>query len=158
MQGVRSRDEVGDLARRMNEMVVGLSERFQLAKFVSAETMAAIKAADFRGVRLGGERRRVTMLFCDIRGYTAFAERHDPEAVVEVLNLYFQHQADIVAKHQGDIDKFVGDQIVAVFQERGDGARRRRAARSRSRSRPTSSAASTRTGTSRSASGSTPAR
>ena len=57
------------------------------------------------------------MLFCDIRGYTAFAERHDPEAVVEVLNLYFQHQADIVAKHHGDVDKFVGDQIVAVFQD-----------------------------------------
>jgi adenylate cyclase len=37
--------------------------------------------------------------------------------VVEVLNLYFQQQADIVAKHHGDIDKFVGDQIVAVFQE-----------------------------------------
>ena len=57
------------------------------------------------------------MLFCDIRGYTAFAERHDPEAVVEVLNLYFQQQADIVAKHHGDVDKFVGDQIVAVFQD-----------------------------------------
>ena len=56
------------------------------------------------------------MLFCDIRGYTSFAERHDPETVVEVLNLYFQHQADFVAKHQGDVDKFVGDQIVAVFQ------------------------------------------
>jgi adenylate cyclase len=117
VQGVRSRDEIGDLAKHMNDMVVGLSERFQLAKFVSAETMAAIKGADFRGVRLGGERRRATMLFCDIRGYTAFAERHDPEAVVEVLNLYFQQQADIVAKHHGDIDKFVGDEIVAVFQD-----------------------------------------
>jgi adenylate cyclase len=117
VQGVRSRDEIGDLAKRMNDMVVGLSERFQLAKFVSAETMAAIKGADFRGVRLGGEKRRATMLFCDIRGYTAFAERHDPEAVVEVLNLYFQQQADIVAKHHGDVDKFVGDQIVAVFQD-----------------------------------------
>jgi adenylate cyclase len=117
VQGVRSRDEIGDLAKRMNDMVVGLSERFQLAKFVSGETMAAIKGADFRGVRLGGEKRRATMLFCDIRGYTAFAERHDPEAVVEVLNLYFQQQADIVAKQHGDVDKFVGDQIVAVFQD-----------------------------------------
>ncbi len=116
VQGVRSRDEVGDLARRMNEMVVGLNERFQLAKFVSGGTMAAIKVADKQGVRLGGEKRLATMLFCDIRGYTSFAERHDPETVVEVLNLYFQHQADFVAKHQGDVDKFVGDQIVAVFQ------------------------------------------
>ena len=116
VRGVRTRDEVGDLARRMNEMVVGLNERFQLAKFVSVGTMTAIRGADLKGVRLGGEKRLATMLFCDIRGYTAFAERRDPETVVEVLNLYFQEQADIVAAHQGDIDKFVGDQIVAVFQ------------------------------------------
>ncbi len=116
VQGVRTRDEVGDLAQRMNEMVVGLNERFHLAKFVSGGTMAAIKIADHQGVRLGGEKRLATMLFCDIRGYTSFAERHDPETVVEVLNLYFQHQADFVTQHQGDVDKFVGDQLVAVFQ------------------------------------------
>ena len=57
------------------------------------------------------------MLFCDIRGYTAFSERHPPEAVVEVLNHYFQHLAKFVKDHQGDIDKFVGDQILAVFAD-----------------------------------------
>ena len=67
VQGVRSRDEVGDLAQRMNEMVVGLNERFHLAKFVSGGTIAAIKVADKQGVRLGGEKRLATMLFCDIR-------------------------------------------------------------------------------------------
>jgi adenylate cyclase len=86
VEGVRSRDEIGDLARRMNDMVVGLNERFQLAKFVSGGTLTAIKRSDHEGVRLGGERRLVTMVFCDIRGYTAFAERHDPEVVVEVLS------------------------------------------------------------------------
>ena len=55
------------------------------------------------------------ILFADIRGYTAFSERHDPETVVEVLNSYLQHQADLVTAHNGDIDKFVGDQIMAVF-------------------------------------------
>jgi adenylate cyclase len=116
VEGVRSRDEIGDLAQRMNDMVVGLNERFQLAKFVSSGTLAAIKVSDHQGVRLGGERRLVTMVFCDIRGYTAFSERHDPEIVVEVLNLYFQHLADLVTGHGGDIDKYVGDQIIAVFQ------------------------------------------
>jgi adenylate cyclase len=116
VEGVRSRDEIGDLARHMNDMVVGLNERFQLAKFVSGGTLAAIKLADHQGVRLGGERRLVTMMFCDIRGYTAFAERHDPEVVVEVLNFYFEHLAELVASHGGDIDKYVGDQIIAVFQ------------------------------------------
>jgi adenylate cyclase len=115
VQGVRSKDEIGDLGRRMNDMIVGLSERFQLEKFVSGGTLAAIKVADHQGVALGGEKRLATMLFCDIRGYTAFAEKRDPEVVVEVLNFTFQRQADIVSKHHGDIDKFVGDQIVAVF-------------------------------------------
>ena len=116
VEGVRSRDEIGDLAQRMNDMVVGLNERFQLAKFVSGGTLAAIKLSDHQGVRLGGERRSVTLVFCDIRGYTAFAERHDPEVVVEVLNLYFQSLSELVVSHGGDIDKYVGDQIVAVFQ------------------------------------------
>jgi adenylate cyclase len=116
VEGVRTRDEIGDLARRMNDMVVGLNERFQLAKFVSSGTLLAIKSADREGVRLGGKRRLVTMVFCDIRGYTAFAERHDPEVVVEVLNLYFQNLSELVVGHGGDIDKYVGDQIVAVFQ------------------------------------------
>jgi adenylate cyclase len=115
VEGVRSKDEIGDLGRRMNDMIVGLRERFQLEKFVSGGTLAAIKVADHQGVALGGEKRLATMLFCDIRGYTAFAEKHDPEVVVEVLNFTFQRQADIVSQHHGDIDKFVGDQIVAVF-------------------------------------------
>jgi adenylate cyclase len=112
---VKSKDEIGDLGRRMNDMIVGLSERFHLQKFVSGGTIAAIKLADHQGVALGGEKRQATMLFCDIRGYTAFAEKRDPEVVVEVLNFTFQRQADIVTRHHGDIDKFVGDQIVAVF-------------------------------------------
>jgi len=115
VQGVRSKDEIGDLGRRMNDMIVGLGERFHLEKFVSGGTLAAVKIADHQGVTLGGEKRLATMLFCDIRGYTAFAEKRDPEVVVEVLNFTFQRQADIVSKHHGDIDKFVGDQIVAVF-------------------------------------------
>lgn len=113
---VRSRDEIGDLAERINEMIVHLNERFQLAKFVSGGTMAAIQRSDHDGVKLGGERREVAILFADIRGYTAFSEGRSPEEVVDVLNHYFQRLADIVARNRGDIDKFVGDQIMAVFQ------------------------------------------
>ncbi len=115
VKGVRSRDEIGDLAERINEMIVQLNERFQLQKFVSADTMAAIKQSDVEGVSLGGTRRKVAMLFADIRGYTEFSEKRDPETVVEVLNHYFQHLADIILANDGDIDKYVGDQIMAVF-------------------------------------------
>ncbi len=113
--GVRSRDEIGELAERINTMIVQLNERFQLAKFVSGGTMAAIQKSDHEGVKLGGERREVAILFADIRGYTAFSEGRDPETVVEVLNYYFEKLADTVAANHGDIDKYVGDQIMAVF-------------------------------------------
>ena len=112
---VHRRDEIGDLAERINTMIVQINERFQLAKFVSGGTIAAIQKSDIGGVKLGGERREVAILFADIRGYTAFAEPRSPETVVEVLNSYFQRLADLVADHRGDIDKYVGDQIMAVF-------------------------------------------
>ncbi|MBL8581440.1 MAG: adenylate/guanylate cyclase domain-containing protein, partial [Rhizobiaceae bacterium] len=112
---VRSRDEIGELATRFDAMIVQLNERFELQKFVSRETMKAIQGSDRRVVQLGGERRRAAMLFADIRGYTAFSENRDPAEVVTILNGYFQRLADIVIANHGDIDKFVGDQIMAVF-------------------------------------------
>ena len=115
VRNVRSHDEIGDLANRFNDMIVQLNERFELQKFVSLGTMKAIQGSDERTVSLGGERRTVAILFADIRGYTAFSENREPEEVVTVLNQYFQRLSDIVTAHGGDIDKFVGDQIMAVF-------------------------------------------
>lgn len=110
-----TRDEIGDLAERVNVMARELAERFELMKFVSRETVKAIGAADASGVQLGGARRAAAMLFSDIRGYTAFAETADPEVVVEMLNGYLDAQARVVAEHGGDVDKFIGDEVVAVF-------------------------------------------
>jgi adenylate cyclase len=115
VDNVRSRDEIGELAERINTMIVQINERFQLAKFVSGGTIAAIQKSDAEGIKLGGERREVAMLFADIRGYTSFAESRDPHLVVEILNYYFQKITDQVSANHGDIDKFVGDQIMALF-------------------------------------------
>jgi len=116
VRGVSTRDEIGDLAKRINNMIVQINERFELAKFVSHGTISAIQRSEETGVALGGSRCEVAILFVDIRGYTAFAESRDPETVVETLNFYLARQADLVASHNGDVDKFVGDQIMAVFQ------------------------------------------
>jgi adenylate cyclase len=104
-------------------MIVGLAERLKLERFVSGGTMAAIRLSRDDAIKLGGTRRRATMLFSDIRGYTAFAEQHEAALVVDVLNFYFKHLAGLVHEFQGDIDKFVGDEILAVFT--GEGAERR---------------------------------
>lgn len=115
VEGVRSRDEIGDLAGRINVMAGQLSERLELMKFVSHETVTAIQNRDGDRMRRGGERREVTMLFSDIRGYTAFSETVSPEEVIDVLNRYFEIQSAIVERHGGDIDKFVGDELMAMF-------------------------------------------
>ncbi|MDG2305087.1 MAG: adenylate/guanylate cyclase domain-containing protein [Candidatus Binatia bacterium] len=68
--------------------------------------------------RLGGVRRRVTVFFSDIRGFTPFSEEREPEVVVEMLNVFLREQATFGKEFRGDIDKYVGDELVAVF--RGD--------------------------------------
>jgi adenylate cyclase len=115
VRGVRSQDEIGTLATQINDMITQLNERLHLLKFVSRGTADAVKESGDEGVKLGGESRDAAILFADIRGYTAFAENRDPEEVVNVINLYFDRLAQLVIRNHGDIDKYVGDQIMAVF-------------------------------------------
>ncbi|HUO77633.1 MAG TPA: adenylate/guanylate cyclase domain-containing protein [Thermodesulfovibrionales bacterium] len=65
--------------------------------------------------RLGGERRVVTLLFSDIMGFTSLSERRQPEEVVSLLNEYFKEMADIIFRWDGTLDKFVGDEIMALW-------------------------------------------
>lgn len=113
---IESQDEIGKLARRINDMVRGLRERLHLQKFVSQQTVEAVRKADLYGVKLGGERKLATVFFSDIRGFTAFSERTEPEKVVAMLNHCLSTQTEIVRRYGGDVDKYVGDELVAVFE------------------------------------------
>ncbi len=109
-------DEMARLGHRVNHMVSGLRAKHQLEKFVSRGAARAAEAGSVGGVARQGERRAATVLFSDIRGFTTFSETVSPEEVVEMLNRVLDAQARVVHNHGGDIDKFVGDALMAIFQ------------------------------------------
>jgi adenylate cyclase len=113
---VESEDEFGNLAVAINEMAKGLEEHERLklgfVRYVSKPIMEQILSSD---INLKGERRKITVLFSDIRDFTAFSERVDPEEVVSLLNEYFEEMFKIIFAHNGTVDKIIGDGIMVEF-------------------------------------------
>lgn len=74
-----------------------------------------LKAAAENKLKLGGERRKITILTSDLRGFTAISERMVPEEVIRVLNIYLEYMADVITQYRGTIDEFMGDGILVLF-------------------------------------------
>jgi len=111
-----SKDEIGRLARTFNEMATGLQEREWLkdlfGRFVSQEVADAIRGGE---VILEGESRVVSVLFCDIRDFTDFSERHSPQDVVGLLNQFLPLVVHAAQKHGGMVNKFGGDSTLIIY-------------------------------------------
>jgi len=85
-----------------------------LERFLSPAISRKI-SAEAADIRLGGESQRITVLFADVRGFTTMAEKMKPREAVEVLNDFFTRMTDVIFEHDGALDKYLGDGLMALF-------------------------------------------
>ena len=115
---VASRDELGVLTDSFNRMARSLREKEMIkrafTRYVAREVVEEI-LKNPENMALTGERREVTVLFCDVRGFTPLSERLSPEDVVLLLNDFYNLMIETTFKHDGTLDKFLGDAVMAVF-------------------------------------------
>jgi adenylate cyclase len=115
---IKRNDELGDLGTAFNEMAkdLALKERikYSFGQYVTPEIVELILAnPDSQWMK--GSEVEATVLFVDIRGFTTLSEDKKPESIVELLNDYFTCVTDVVIKHGGHLNKFVGDEAMVVF-------------------------------------------
>ncbi len=122
---VPQRDELGELADRFNEMVGGLREHervrdelertTRLKRFFSPHLADALSAGDES--LLVSHRREITVVFCDLRGFTAFAEAANPEEVMQLLDAYHAAIGPLVFEYEGTLERFTGDGCMVFFND-----------------------------------------
>jgi class 3 adenylate cyclase/putative methionine-R-sulfoxide reductase with GAF domain len=91
-------------------------QRGELSRFLSPQVAALVTSAE--GAKLlEGHRRQITVTFCDLRGFTAFAETAEPEEVLGVLREYHRFMGELIVEHQGTLEHFAGDGMMVFFND-----------------------------------------
>jgi len=129
---VKGRDEVAGLAESIDNMAAGLAEKEKvrdlLGKVVSREIAEELLNSR---IELGGEEKVVSVLFADIRGFTALSEQQSPSQTLAMLNICLESICSAIEAHGGVVDKFTGDAVMALFgapiQHQDDAVRAARA-------------------------------
>jgi adenylate cyclase len=88
--------------------------RKTFGRYLTDEVVANLLESP-KGLKIGGENRKITILTSDLRGFTAISERLQPQEVVKILNLYLESMAEVICQYQGTIDEYIGDGILVLF-------------------------------------------
>jgi len=100
---------------QLHEQVVAAEKKKQeFGRFLSPAIVDRIMSED-AALELGGQKAKVTTLFCDIRGFSKIAEKIAPQDLIALLNEHFTAMTEIIFSHQGTLDKYAGDEIMAIF-------------------------------------------
>jgi class 3 adenylate cyclase len=112
-----SRDEIGHLTTAFNQMVeqLRLKERLRetFGKYVDPRVVEGL--IEGPALAAEGQRRVMTVMFCDVKGFTSTSEGMTPQGLVKVMNRYFSTMSAPIRRHQGIIDKYIGDAIMAYW-------------------------------------------
>jgi class 3 adenylate cyclase len=108
----RARQDVQRLAAQLERHNRFIRETF--GRYVTDEVVTSLLDSP-AGLQLGGEKRQVTMLMADLRGFTSLSSRLAPEQVVAILNGYLGTMVEVILQYQGTIDEFIGDAILVIF-------------------------------------------
>lgn len=112
----RDTDEVASLCRSFDHMVKGLQEKEKVKAVLNKVVSQEIAQEILKGnIRLGGEEKKVTILFADIRNFTRMTQNMTPKEVIDLLNVCMTKISHFVDQYGGVIDKYVGDEAMALF-------------------------------------------
>ncbi len=109
--------EIGEMGRAINAMISGLRQRNLLKETFSRYTAPSVVEEVLKrgGVQLGGVKSVATIFFSDLAGFTTLAEQTEPEALVGLLNEYFDAMTKVILGSEGTLDKYIGDAILAFW-------------------------------------------
>jgi adenylate cyclase len=91
-------------------------QKEELSRFLSPQIAALVSSAEGEQL-LAGHRREITVAFCDLRGFTSFAEKADPEELMALLNEYHQMMGEAITAHDGTLEHFAGDGVMVFFND-----------------------------------------
>ena len=108
-------------AKRLHDVEQALNrtierQKEELSRFLSPQVAALVSSPDGEQL-LAGHRREITVAFCDLRGFTAFAERADPEELMTLLSQYHRMMGEAITEHEGTLEHFAGDGVMVFFND-----------------------------------------